>query len=140
MLSPAMQPGGRSAETRGPGTPDPATDLRVYFAAERTLLAWVRTAVTLMAFGFVIARFGLFLRLVHLEAARGSSLALSPWLGAALVWAGVASLVGGALQFQAFCRRLSLSERPPASAVWLALAIAWGLVATGLLLGVALLI
>ena len=39
-------------------------DPRVFFAAERTLLAWVRTGLTIMAFGFVVARFGLFLRLL----------------------------------------------------------------------------
>ena len=38
-------------------------DPRVFFAAERTLLAWNRTASSLMAFGFVIERFGLFLQL-----------------------------------------------------------------------------
>ena len=32
------------------------SDPRVFFAAERTLLAWVRTGLTIMAFGFVVAR------------------------------------------------------------------------------------
>jgi putative membrane protein len=39
-----------------------AEDPRVRFAGERTLLAWVRTGLGLMGFGFVVARFGLFLR------------------------------------------------------------------------------
>jgi hypothetical protein len=32
-----------------------------YLAAERTFLAWIRTGLALMGFGFVVARFGLFL-------------------------------------------------------------------------------
>ena len=40
------------------------SDPRVFFAAERTLLAWVRSGLTMMAFGFVVARFGLFLGLL----------------------------------------------------------------------------
>jgi putative membrane protein len=38
------------------------SDPRVRMAAERTLLAWVRTGVAMMGFGFVVARFGWFLR------------------------------------------------------------------------------
>jgi putative membrane protein len=41
---------------------DFSNDPRVYFAAERTFLAWIRTGLALMGFGFVVARFGLFLR------------------------------------------------------------------------------
>lgn len=39
------------------------SDPRVLFAAERTLMAWNRTNISLMAFGFVIERFGLFLEI-----------------------------------------------------------------------------
>jgi inner membrane protein YidH len=37
-------------------------DLRGYLAAERTFLAWTRTGLALMGFGFVVARFALFLQ------------------------------------------------------------------------------
>ena len=40
---------------------DSATDPRIYMAAERTFLAWLRTGIAFMGFGFVVARFGLFL-------------------------------------------------------------------------------
>ena len=42
--------------------PQEAGPKLVYFAAERTLLGWVRTALGLMAFGFVVDRFGLLLK------------------------------------------------------------------------------
>ena len=68
-----------------------AADPRIYFAAERTLLAWVRTGLAMMGFGFVVARFGLFLR--ELAAARGDALehrsGLSLYFGIALVLLGV---------------------------------------------------
>ena len=37
-----------------------------YLAAERTFLAWIRTGLALMGFGFVVARFGLFLRALQI--------------------------------------------------------------------------
>ncbi len=70
---------------------DLSKDPRVYFAAERTFLAWIRTGVALMGFGFVVARFGLFLR--ELQASQHeqpqSAPRLSLWIGIALVLIGV---------------------------------------------------
>ena len=69
----------------------PAKDPRIYFAVERTLLAWIRTGLAMMGFGFVVARFGLFLR--ELGAAAPNMLVKSTgfslWSGTALVLAGV---------------------------------------------------
>jgi putative membrane protein len=42
-------------------TPRPAAWVRDHLANERTLLAWVRTALTFMAFGIAVAKFGLLL-------------------------------------------------------------------------------
>jgi putative membrane protein len=53
----------RRPHSDGPSQGRPET-LRVHLANERTLLAWVRTGIALMALGFAIARFGLFLRQV----------------------------------------------------------------------------
>ena len=62
-----------------------------YLAAERTLLAWIRTGLALMGFGFVVARFGLFLqRLQAVEKTfSAQSYGLSLWFGTALIAAGV---------------------------------------------------
>jgi putative membrane protein len=38
-------------------------------ANERTFLAWVRTAIAIMAFGFVVAKFDLFLRIAGASSA-----------------------------------------------------------------------
>ncbi len=60
-------------------------------AAERTFLAWIRTGVAFMGFGFILARFGLFLRelavtsAAPLHAASGFSLPL----GVALIVVGI---------------------------------------------------
>jgi len=37
-------------------------DAREHLANERTLLAWMRTSIAIMAFGFVVVKFSLFIR------------------------------------------------------------------------------
>ena len=72
-----------SAEPQGASLTD-------YLAAERTLLAWIRTGLALMGFGFVIARFALFLeQLQFAQHATGAhSYGVSLWFGTALIAAG----------------------------------------------------
>ena len=98
----------------------------------------MRTGITVMAFGFVIARFGLFLRYVAHDPGEVPSHSWSPILGAGMVWLGVVATFGGAVQYQAFCRRLVGSERPPRLSIGFAAVVAWALAMTGLLLGLAL--
>jgi len=58
-----------------------------YLAAERTLLAWIRTGLALMGFGFVVALFGLFLEQFQVmqRAPAAPSYGLSLWFGTALI-------------------------------------------------------
>ena len=110
-------------------------DPRVYFAAERTFLAWLRTGITVMAFGFVVARFGLFLRLLRAqdgEHAAGSG--LSPYIGAVLVVLGVIATAAGTHRYQEFCRRLGRSELPSPHAEVLPMLLGWALAVLGMVL------
>jgi putative membrane protein len=68
----------------------PVTDLRVYLAGERTFLAWIRTGIALMGFGFVVAHFGIFADEPRLTLAFGvRPHEFSIWFGAALIAIGV---------------------------------------------------
>ena len=88
---------------------DPNRDPRVYLAAERTFLAWIRTSLALMAFGFVVSRFGLFLRV--LESSSGQSIsepsALSLPLGVFLVLLGVMADIFAAWRHARYIRALN---------------------------------
>jgi len=65
-------------------------DPRIMQANERTLLAWLRTGIGLMAFGFVLARAGDWLaQMVQRAAPAHREFDLFPWMGIALVALGV---------------------------------------------------
>jgi len=103
-----------------------AKDPRMYFAAERTFLAWIRTGLALMGFGFVVARFGLFLREIGSVAAdipvRSSGFSL--WTGTMLVLLGVVVNTASAMQYLRIIRDLNedrtFASRPSLLGVGLA--------------------
>ncbi len=70
-----------------------------HLANERTFLAWIRTSVTIMAFGFVVARFGLLLRELSGSSTSAPSTPLSQATGVLLVLAGSAILIVAFLRF-----------------------------------------
>ena len=86
----------------------PSADPRVAFAAERTFLAWIRTGLALMGFGFVVARVGLFLReLAAAEHIRPhASSGVSFWIGTLMIFLGVGVLAGSSVQHVQTIRRL----------------------------------
>ena len=87
-------------------------DPRVFFAAERTLLAWNRTALALMAFGFAIERFGLFVKMLMLPPNPPPDNQLSFWIGTSLVALGSLSAVLATLQYRKVLKLLRPIEIP----------------------------
>lgn len=103
-------------------------DPRLLFAAERTLLAWQRSGLALMGFGFVVERFGLFMRMVTGQALGQVDRVFSLWLGVALLCLSAAVLAFAARQFRIVVMQLGASEIPAGyatgAAVWLNAALA----------------
>lgn len=87
-------------------------DPRVFFAAERTLLAWNRTSLSLMAFGFVIERFGLFVSILMPKQEMPLQRGLSFWTGLAFVVLGAAVAAFSTIQFRKVLKTLQPIEIP----------------------------
>jgi len=105
-------------------------DLRDSLAAERTFLAWIRTGLALMGFGFVVARFGLFLQQLQVTQHTPSapSYGLSLWFGTALIALGVVVNLLSAWHHLRLVRELErggvVHSRPSTQAVMVALFLA----------------
>jgi putative membrane protein len=74
---------------------------RDHLANERTFLAWVRTSVAIVVFGFAIGRFAIALRqLARFQGQVSKSTGLSVWMGMISILGGVAMVVAGLLRYR----------------------------------------
>ena len=114
--------------------PDP----RVFFAAERTLLAWVRSGLAIIALGFVVARFGLFLTLLAASSsavpASFHSHGLSNLVGVVLVLLGSLSMVGALHNHRVYVRSLPPEDVPKLPLPWLTSALVLVLAMAGVMM------
>jgi len=116
---------------RDPGAP---MDLREHLAAERTELAYVRTGLALMGFGFVVARFGLFLREIQSPKANvGFHASILPTIfGTAIVLLGVVLNILSARQYAQQVHRLNQVSPPGHPVSGLAIAVSLVLAVIGI--------
>jgi putative membrane protein len=120
-------------------TQESPPDPRIYLAAERTFLAWIRTGIASMGFGFVVARFGLFLR----ELALGNNVAVaqphrgfSLPVGIALIAGGILVIVSAAIRHHFYVRALDRGQLAPAHGSAFGLLVAGFLAVIGLAVAV----
>jgi len=90
--------------------------IRTRLALERTMMAWVRTSVALIGFGFTIVQF-----LERLHSMEGGKPALRPeaprYLGLALIAAGVLTLLISIWQYRAVVRYLLSKQFEPIAGI-----------------------
>ncbi len=90
---------------------DLKSDPRVFFAAERTILAWLRTAIAVMGLGFLVARFGLIVVVLREQIDSGSHIP-STIIGVGLILLGVLMIATSVWQNHRFISLMSPGDLP----------------------------
>jgi putative membrane protein len=104
-------------------------------ANERTFLAWVRTAIAVMGFGFLIERFDIFLATMAAGASSQPTVQEHKFAnvaGLAFILLGVAMIVVAAVRFFRLAKEIDKTETVPSSGSLFDLALATLLVLLGL--------
>jgi putative membrane protein len=88
---------------------------RDHLANERTFLAWVRTSVAIVVFGFAIGRFAIAMRQLTEFQGRGSkSTGFSVWMGMSAILAGVVMVGAGLMRYRKTRAQLDEGKFEPA--------------------------
>ena len=95
--------------------PDRTSD---HLANERTFLAWVRTGVALVVFGFAIGRFAVAIRqFMELQGRTSGTAGLSVWFGTLAITGGVALTVAGLFRYRRARTQIESGNFQPAGFV-----------------------
>ena len=104
-------------------------------ANERTFLAWVRTAIAIMAFGFLVEKFDLFLRIAS-ESIAARTLPAGGQIvgnvaGLLLIVLGGAMMVLATIRFRKIALDIDAKEERPSTGAWLDITLVTLLVTLG---------
>lgn len=110
---------------------------RDHLANERTLLAWARTGIAIMALGFVVERFGLLLRELTPFLRRTPPPGFSAFFGIALVICGAILMALAIVRYLRIARQIE--QRSFSASPGLGIALAAVIVLAGVLLAIYLL-
>ena len=88
---------------------------RDHLANERTFLAWVRTSVAVVVFGFAIGRFAVAMRqLTAFQGQAAKAPGFSVWMGTAAIIAGVGMVTSGLMRYRKTRAQLDAGKFEPA--------------------------
>ena len=95
--------------------PENSNRARDHLANERTFLAWVRTSVAIVVFGFAIGRFAIAMRqLTAFQGQVSKSTGLSVWMGMSSILGGVVMVVAGLMRYRKTRAQLEEGKFEPA--------------------------
>ena len=98
--------------------PTPIDKIRDHLANERTFLAWIRTSISVIVFGFVVAKFGITLReflLIQHYAEKESSVSLS--IGVGFMFMGIIMALLALVRYQKTMHRIEVGQFKPSNAI-----------------------
>ncbi len=112
---------------------------RVHMANERTFLAWIRTSIGIMAFGFVVEKFALFIKkLSYFFDKTNTSSVTPPSLGYSTIFGMILVAMGALMGVLAFVRykkvEREIDEDTYQPSIILDILVAMGILAIGIFL------
>lgn len=91
---------------------------RDHLANERTFLAWVRTGIATIIFGFAIGRFSIALReFLQLQGHASSTTGITAWFGVISIVGGVLLILAGLARYRKTRAQLDTNSFEPAGFV-----------------------
>jgi len=89
-----------------------------HLANERTFLAWIRTSISIIVFGFVVARFGITLReFLRMQGSAERQSGMSLAIGVGFIVMGIFMALVSLVRYRTTMNRLNADEFQPAGAI-----------------------